>query len=281
MTADDDARVEKVDLWIDGVQQAIDLTEPYSFTIDSTALSNGSHTFEARAYDLDGRRTTASRTVTVSNGASGSDVVLYASEAPVRAGSWRVVTDASAAGGRRLEHPQAGAATIDPPLANPVGFVELAVNVMPDTNYRLWLCKAWHSGSGAGHTAGVRRRAVRVGRTSATWSTCRTCAAGLTRVATRDNGHAGLSDRHGIGDAGQPAGLRRLHDQWLGMAGQRLRHGRPRTGAEVRDRRRADDQDPGARGWRVDRSGRDCRRRLTSAARRARSRTTRRSWRSS
>ena len=29
VSADDDARVEKVDLWIDGVQQAIDLTEPY------------------------------------------------------------------------------------------------------------------------------------------------------------------------------------------------------------------------------------------------------------
>ena len=57
VSADDDARVEKVDLWIDGVQQAIDLTEPYSFTINSTALSNGTHTFQrARTISMVGGR---------------------------------------------------------------------------------------------------------------------------------------------------------------------------------------------------------------------------------
>jgi hypothetical protein len=148
VNADDDTRVEKVDLWIDGTQRAIDLTEPYAFALDTTTLADGSHTIQARAYDIDGRRTTASRTVTVSNGASGSDIVLYASEAPVRAGSFRVVADSTAAGGYRLEHPQAGAATIDPPLANPEHYVELTVNVLPDTNYRLWLRLKGASNSG-------------------------------------------------------------------------------------------------------------------------------------
>ena len=186
VSADDDARVEKVDLWIDGVQQAIDLTEPYSFTIDSTALSNGTHTFDARAYDLDGRRTTASRTVTVSNGASGSDVVLYASEAPVRAGSWRVVTDTSAAGGRRLEHPQAGAATIDPPLANPVDFVEFAVNVMPDTNYRLWLRLKGASNSGYSDSVWVQ-----------TSDTVDTGGAAVYRIGTASATRVNLQDCSG------------------------------------------------------------------------------------
>ena len=67
VTADDDSRVEKVDLWIDGQLRAIDLTAPYTFSINTTTLANGSHTVEARAYDIDGRRTTASRTVSVFN----------------------------------------------------------------------------------------------------------------------------------------------------------------------------------------------------------------------
>jgi hypothetical protein len=67
VTADDDSRVEKVDLWVDGTQRAIDLTAPYSYSLDTRTLANGSHTIEARAYDLDGRRASSSRTVTVSN----------------------------------------------------------------------------------------------------------------------------------------------------------------------------------------------------------------------
>jgi hypothetical protein len=65
--ADDDTRVEKVDLWIDGQLRSIDLTAPYAFSLNTTTLANGAHTVEARAYDLDGRRTTTSRSVTVFN----------------------------------------------------------------------------------------------------------------------------------------------------------------------------------------------------------------------
>jgi hypothetical protein len=132
-------RIEKVDLWIDGQQRATDLTQPYSFTIDTTTLADGSHSLEARAYDIDGKRAAASRTVAVSNGPQAGDIVLYAADAPVRAGSWRVVSDTTAAGGRRLEQPEAGAATIDPPLASPQHYVELGVTVEPDVNYRIWL----------------------------------------------------------------------------------------------------------------------------------------------
>lgn len=65
--AEDDTRVEKVDLWIDGQLRSIDLTAPYSFSLDTTTLANGTHTVEARVYDVDGRRASASRSVTVSN----------------------------------------------------------------------------------------------------------------------------------------------------------------------------------------------------------------------
>jgi hypothetical protein len=67
VNADDDVRVEKVDLWIDGQLRSIDLSAPYSFALDTRTLANGSHTVEARAYDIDGRRSTSSRTVTVVN----------------------------------------------------------------------------------------------------------------------------------------------------------------------------------------------------------------------
>ena len=41
---------------------------------------------------------------------SGSDIVLYAAEAPTRSGGWQVVSVATAAGGSRLQHADAGAA---------------------------------------------------------------------------------------------------------------------------------------------------------------------------
>jgi hypothetical protein len=67
VNADDDVRVEKVDLWIDGQLRSIDLTAPYAFSLNTTTLANGTHTLEARVYDINGRRTTSSRTVTVAN----------------------------------------------------------------------------------------------------------------------------------------------------------------------------------------------------------------------
>ena len=65
--ADDDSRVEKVDLWVDGQLRSIDLTAPYAFSLNTTTLANGPHTIEARAYDIDGRRAISTRTVTVAN----------------------------------------------------------------------------------------------------------------------------------------------------------------------------------------------------------------------
>ena len=177
ISASDDSRVEKVDLWVDGRLQAIDLTAPYSFSLETMALANGSHALQARAYDIDGKGASASRTVTVSNGASADDIVLYASDAQVRAGSWRVVSDTTAAGGKRLEQPQAGAATIDPPLSNPVHYVELSVSVVPDKNYRLWLRMKGASNSGYNDSVWVQSSdtvdpsgtpVFRIGTTSAT-----------------------------------------------------------------------------------------------------------------
>ena len=63
--ADDDTRVEKVDLWVDGVLRGIDRTAPYELTWNTAGVSTGTHTLELRAYDLDGRIAKRQMTVTV------------------------------------------------------------------------------------------------------------------------------------------------------------------------------------------------------------------------
>ena len=199
VTAVDDSRVEKVDLWVDGQLTAIDLTSPYSFSLDTRTLANGSHALKAVAYDIDGKRASASRTISVSNGVSAGDIVLYASEAPVRAGSWRVVSETTAAGGKRLEQPQAGAATIEPPLASPVHYVDLSVTVAPDTNYRLWLRMKGASNSGYSDSVWIQTSdtvdsggtpAFRIGTTSATRVNLQDCTGcTISGWGWQDNGY--------------------------------------------------------------------------------------------
>jgi hypothetical protein len=68
-----------------------------------------------------------------------SDIVLYASEAPVKIGNWQIVTDASAAGGARLFNSDAGAAKIPTASANPTNYFEMTFNAQASTAYHLWL----------------------------------------------------------------------------------------------------------------------------------------------
>jgi hypothetical protein len=63
VAATDDIRVEKVDLFVDGVWR-MKKTAPYTFAWDSRTVAAGTHTLEARAYDVDGN-VTRSTTVTV------------------------------------------------------------------------------------------------------------------------------------------------------------------------------------------------------------------------
>jgi len=68
-----------------------------------------------------------------------ADVVLYASEAPVRVGNWNVVSDASAAGGFRLANPDAGVPKLANPLPNPSDYFEMTFQADASTGYRLWI----------------------------------------------------------------------------------------------------------------------------------------------
>lgn len=65
--ATDTVGVTKVEFKVDGTVRATDTVSPYSTTIDAAALSVGSHTFSAVAYDGVGYTTTATVTVTVAD----------------------------------------------------------------------------------------------------------------------------------------------------------------------------------------------------------------------
>ena len=65
--------------------------------------------------------------------------VAYAADAVLIAGAWALEEDASAAGGRRLRHPDAGAPKLAAPLASPVHYFEIEVDVDAGRLYRLWL----------------------------------------------------------------------------------------------------------------------------------------------
>jgi hypothetical protein len=71
--------------------------------------------------------------------APGADVVLYASTAPTVVGAWSLVTDATAAGGARLQNPNAGAAKITTALASPVDYFELTFDADAGKPYHLWI----------------------------------------------------------------------------------------------------------------------------------------------
>ena len=70
---------------------------------------------------------------------SAQEVVLYASQAPVKVGHWSSVADASAAGGARLANPDAGASKISAASANPSSYAELTFSAVSGIPYRIWV----------------------------------------------------------------------------------------------------------------------------------------------
>ena len=71
--------------------------------------------------------------------ASNTDIVLYASKASVRAGTWAVKADSTAAGGYLIENPNLGAAKVLVPLASPKNYFELKFPAYAGQPYHLWI----------------------------------------------------------------------------------------------------------------------------------------------
>ena len=157
-------------------------------------------TLELRAIGLDGSTfdsETLSRCASPPP-ADGDDVVLYASEAPVRKGLWQIESDPAAAGGQRLRHPDRGAPKLQTPLASPSNYFEMTFTAEAGIPYRLWIRgKAqrdyWGNDSvfvqfdGSVTKSGSSQ--FRIGTTSATTYNLEECSGcGLSAWGWEDNG---------------------------------------------------------------------------------------------
>ena len=58
-SASDNVGVSNVEFFVDGVLKGSDASSPYSMTLDSTTLSNGTHALTAKAFDAAGNSTTS------------------------------------------------------------------------------------------------------------------------------------------------------------------------------------------------------------------------------
>jgi hypothetical protein len=131
--------------------------------------------------------------------APSEDIVLYAAEAPLRAGAWRVTPDATAAGGARIEHPDAGAAKLAAALASPTNYFELTFQAEAGRAYHLWLRGRAAANSWANDSVFVQfDRSVnasggavnRIGTTSAAIVTLEDCLnCGVSGWGWQDNGY--------------------------------------------------------------------------------------------
>lgn len=76
-TASDNVSVSKVEFHVDNILKNTDSASPYSFTLDSTLLSNGSHTILATAYDAAGNNVQHSISVNANNGTGENVTPVY------------------------------------------------------------------------------------------------------------------------------------------------------------------------------------------------------------
>ncbi|HEX6972861.1 MAG TPA: PQQ-dependent sugar dehydrogenase [Vicinamibacterales bacterium] len=130
---------------------------------------------------------------------SASEVVLYASDSTVVAGAWQRVSDASAAGGIRVRHPNAGAAKLTTALASPVNYVEFTFDAEAGVPYRLWIRGRADSNSYANDSVFVQfsgsvnesgQPVYRIGTTGETTYVLEDCSGcGVSGWGWQDNGY--------------------------------------------------------------------------------------------
>ena len=110
-TASDNVGVTNVEFYVDGVLKGADNTSPYSMTLNSTTLTNGSHSLTAKAYDAAGNVATSSAaSFSVNNAATqlivnggfesgasswtaSSGVITSDATQPAHAGTWKAWLD--------------------------------------------------------------------------------------------------------------------------------------------------------------------------------------------
>jgi hypothetical protein len=127
------------------------------------------------------------------------DVVLYARDAAIAGTSWRVASDASAAGGARIWHPDAGAVKLGAAQAAPASYFEMTFSAEAGRAYRLWIRgiaerNYWGNDSvyvqfdGSVSQSGAP--VFRIGTTDGTWVNLEDAVnAGISGWGWQDNGY--------------------------------------------------------------------------------------------
>jgi len=105
--------------------------------LSGTPTAGGIASFTVQAADAGWPGNVATANLQVPVGTR--EIVLYAAEASQISGTWRIVADPSAAGGARIANPDANAAKVSAPLANPVNYFELTFEAEAGLAYHLWL----------------------------------------------------------------------------------------------------------------------------------------------
>ncbi len=101
--------------------------------------STGTYTINLTVTDNLGATAKTSLDINVTNTRPTDDIVLYAAEAPMRIGKWKVVGDSTAAGGSRLLNVDLGSSKLSSPLIKPKHYVEMTFYAEAGAPYRLWV----------------------------------------------------------------------------------------------------------------------------------------------
>ncbi len=121
----------------------------------------------------------------------GGDIVVYALTAPLKVGAWRVESDATAAGGKKMRHPDAGAAKITTASTNPANYFEVTFNAEAGRGYRLWLRGKGDGNSWANDSVFVQFNKSVTSSGAATWRIGTTSAAEVNLEACSGCGVSG------------------------------------------------------------------------------------------
>lgn len=109
-----------------------------SFMLAATAATSPYATFASREAAANRPELLISEPSSAPQPTSG-EIVLYAREATTITGAWRLVADATAAGGSRIFHPDAAAPKVTAPLASPAAAFDLSFTAEAGRPYRLWI----------------------------------------------------------------------------------------------------------------------------------------------
>jgi hypothetical protein len=111
-------------------------------TLSGTPVAAGTSSFAVEASDLTYPDLSAHGTFSITVAPAPiakPDIVLYARDATVLAGTWEVMIDPTAAAGASIGQPDRGAGKVASALASPVHYFELPFAAARGTPYRLWI----------------------------------------------------------------------------------------------------------------------------------------------